>query len=103
MAKEAKTYWQDVVCDGERSKAACLSWFDPLGDGMTPHKAEMLCDVATERSKKMRVFAKDAEGNEYKLERTFGRKFTVSRTRIDPTTDGVSVETRAGGKPCSES
>ncbi len=88
MAK--KSYWQTVSLDSERSRAATLSWFKPLSDGMTPYKAEILCDIETDDEKKIRAFVRrDDDGRHFKLERTLGGKrysMTRSPIPIPPTT-----------------
>src|SRR4051812_28717098 len=79
----SKSYWQSASVDGARSKDAVKSWFGTLCDGMTPYKAEILCDAETDQEKKIRAFMADAEGNRFQFERTIGRKtFSVSRKRI---------------------
>jgi hypothetical protein len=78
--KPRKTYWSAVSLRSDRDKAAVSSWFRPLSDGMTPYKAEVLCDIETEQEKKLRVFMRDAAGKEFRLERTYGvKRTTMSR------------------------
>jgi len=87
-----KSYWQSASVNGEKSKEAVKSWFGPLCEDLTPYKAEILCDIETDREKKIRAFMSDAEGKCYQLERTLGgRTFSVSRKRI------VAVVGNAGG------
>jgi len=74
-----KSYWQSIFVGSERARDAVKSWFDPMCDGMTPYKAEVLCDKATDREKKVRAFMTDAEGKRYQFERTRGgRRFSIS-------------------------
>jgi hypothetical protein len=82
-----KSYWQSAFVGDDRSKAAVKSWFGFLCDeDMTPYKAEILCDIATDREKKLRAFMTDAKGQSYRFERTCGRDFTVSRIKISDAT-----------------
>ncbi len=74
----AKSYWQSMVCDGPRSHAAIKSWLAPMCDAMTPLKAEVLCDIATDKEKKMRVLMQDENGKKLWVIRTFGRKFSIT-------------------------
>jgi hypothetical protein len=75
-----KSYWQDAYIGDDRSRDDVRSWFGPLADGMTPYKAEILCDVDTDREKKIRALMTDADNNRYQFERTLGRKtFTISK------------------------
>lgn len=74
----AKSYWQSVYLGNDGSKEACKSWFMPLCEGMTPYKAEILCDIATDREKKIRAFMTDAAGERFVFERTRGRNFSIS-------------------------
>jgi hypothetical protein len=79
----AKSYWQTVSTDSERSKAAALSWVSPLCDGMTVEKAEILCDIKTDREKKIKVIARDTDGTRFLATRTLGRKtYSVTRVRL---------------------
>lgn len=75
----AKSYWQDVFVGDHKSRAAVKSWFSPLCDGMTPYKAEILCDTQTDAEKKIRAFMTDIQGAKFKFERTKGKTFSVSR------------------------
>lgn len=76
----SKSYWQEAYIGSARSKQDVKSWFGPLCEGMIPYKAEILCDIDTDREKKIRAYMTDAEGRNYLLERTLGRKtFSVSR------------------------
>lgn len=75
-----KSYWQEAYLGNANSKAAVKSWFGTLCEGMIPYKAEILCDVETDREKKIRAFMTDETGKNYQFERTLGRKtFSVSR------------------------
>ena len=76
-----RSYWQSVSLDGLHSIEACKSWFEPLCEGMTPYKAEILCDTETDREKKLRAFMRDDAGNQFKFERTLGgAKWTIKRS-----------------------
>ena len=75
-----KSYWQEVYLGNDKSKEAVKSWFGPLCEGMTPYKAEILCDVETDREKKIRAFMNDAENKRFQFERSLGGKtFNISR------------------------
>lgn len=79
----AKSYWQEACLDSPSAKEAVKSWFAPFCDGMTPYKAELLCDTETDREKKIRAFMTDADGRRYQFERTRGRKtFSITRKLI---------------------
>lgn len=76
----AKSYWQNVYIDSDSAKDAVKSWFAPMCDEMTPYKAELLCDIETDREKKIRAFMTDVDGKKYQFERTRGGKtFSISR------------------------
>lgn len=79
-----KTYWQNVSLHTDRDKEVCKSWFSPLCEGMTPNKVEVLCDIETDREKKLRAFMTDAEGKQYQLERTRGATCSISIQEIQP-------------------
>lgn len=80
----AKTYWQAMFVDSDNAKEAVKSWFAPMCEGMTPYKAEVLCDAKTDNEKKVRAFMVDDEGKHYKFERTRGGKtFSISRKRME--------------------
>lgn len=70
----AKSYWQSMVCDGPRSHEAIKSWLSPMCDDMTPLKAEVLCDIATDKEKKLRVTLQDKSGKKLLAIRTFGKR-----------------------------
>ena len=81
----SKSYWLSVSLSTARDKSAVASWFSPLSDGMTPYKAEVLCDVETDAEKKLRVFMRDGDGKCYCLERRRGAKTTtVTRKLVKP-------------------
>lgn len=73
-----RSYWQSVYIGDDRSCEAVRSWFAPLCDGMTVQKAEILCDIETDKEKKIRADVLDAEGKRWRVERTRGRNFTIS-------------------------
>ncbi len=90
----AKSYWQSACVDSDRSKDAIRSWFHPLSEGMTPYKAEILCEIDTDREKKIRAFMTDESGAKFKFERTMGRRFSISRK---PIAEGASPHKETGG------
>lgn len=67
-----------MVCDGPRSHEAIKSWLSSMCEGMTPLKAEVLCDIATDKEKKLRVLMQDKNGKKLWAIRTFGRKFSIT-------------------------
>ncbi len=74
-----KSQWTEVWCDSPASKAAALSWFRPVCDGMTPEKVEILCDIETDREKKIRAVMIDKDGTRRVAYRTLGtRNYTIS-------------------------
>lgn len=83
MAK--KSYWQAMSLYSDGDKAAAKSWFSPLcDDDMTPYKAEILCDVETDREKKLRVFMTDGAGKRFEFVRTNGAKnFSIAKKPLD--------------------
>lgn len=95
----AKSYWESASVDSDSSRDAVKSWFAPMCDGMTPYKAEILCDVETDREKKIRAFMTDADGKHYRFERTRGGKqFSISMKLIHDDVSRSSVPTEAGGE-----
>lgn len=83
MARPPKSYWQSAYVGSDRAKDAVRSWFMPLCEGMTPYKAEILCDIETDREKKIRAFMTDGRGAKFKFERTRGRTFSISKKLIE--------------------
>jgi hypothetical protein len=77
-----KSYWQSVFIGSDNAKEAVKSWFMPLCEGMTPYEADILCDIETDREKKIRARMIDAQGKRRLFERTRGRNFTISVKRI---------------------
>ena len=78
-----KSYWQSAYVGSDDAKEAVKAWFQPLCGDMTPYKAEILCDIETDREKKIRAFMTDADGKKYKFERTRGRTYSISMKPID--------------------
>jgi hypothetical protein len=74
----ARSYWQSCVADTESAREALKSWF-PWGicDGMTPYKAEILCDLETDAEKKLRAFMVDDRGQHIVFTRSRGKRETV--------------------------
>jgi hypothetical protein len=54
-----------------------------LADNMTCYKCEILCDIETDLSKKMRAFMTDEAGQKYMLTRTIGKSFFVECKCLD--------------------
>ncbi len=81
-----KSYWQSVYVDSESAKRVVMSYFQPMCEGMTPYKAEILCDIETDREKKLRAFMVNESGKKFKFERTRGRRFSIS---MKPVVEGA--------------
>lgn len=73
-----KSYWMAVATRTERSKKAVLSWFSPVCDGMTVESAEVLCDIETDREKKIKAVMVDTNGKRKIATRTMGKNYTIS-------------------------
>jgi hypothetical protein len=85
----SKSYWQAIYMDSADAKASIQSWFAPMCEGMTPYKAEILCDIETDSEKKLRAFMIDVENKHYKFERTRGGKtFSISRKPVRTPVNG---------------
>lgn len=81
MAK--KSYWQKMFVGTDAAKDACLSWFSPVCDGMTVESAEVLCDIETDREKKVKAIVRDQDGTRRLATRSLGGKnFTISLVAI---------------------
>lgn len=91
MSKEStrrKSYWQPVRVLGSDDHDTLRAWFAPLADDMTPYQADILCDVETDREKKLRAFMVDKDGHHYQFTRTCGyRRYTSTMKRIEGQTD----------------
>jgi hypothetical protein len=70
----AKSYWQGMCCTTERDKSAIKSWFTPFCDDMEPASCDVLCDIDTDRSKKVRAIMVGKNGKRVLATRTLGRK-----------------------------
>lgn len=85
----SKSYWQPMrVTDADH--AALRAWFAPLANDMTPYEAGVLCDIATDREKKLRVYMRDAEGVVYEFTRTRGKTYTIGMKRVSRKADTAS-------------
>lgn len=73
-----KSEWQEMCCTTPRDKAAIKSWFAPICDDMDPSKCEVLCDIETDRSKKVRAIMVNKDGKNILATRTLGKRFTIS-------------------------
>lgn len=83
MRQRRRTYWQQCVSDTDRAKDAIKSWFSPMCEGMTPYKAEILCDVETDAEKRLRAFMVDEQGQHFAFTRSrSGRDIVVSMKRL---------------------
>jgi hypothetical protein len=77
---KSRSYWQAVSLHSSASKDALRSWFASLADDMEPYKAEILCDIATDREKKLRAFMVNREGKHFELTRSRGSRGHYSIT-----------------------
>lgn len=86
MAK--KSYWQSVVCQTASDHDAIRKWFPFLCEDMTPYQCDVLCDVETDREKKLRAYMTDKSGKRWYLSRTTTRKgdFTITQKPLEPAT-----------------
>ena len=83
--RRRKSYWQSMFVDSDWARSAVRSLFMPLCEGMTPYKAEVLCDIQTDAEKKVRAFMTDESGAKFKFERTRGRSYSITKK---PLADG---------------
>lgn len=94
-----KSYWQKMGCRTERDKIAIKSWFDPFADDLTPESADILCDIETDREKKLRVVMVDADGAKFRLTRTIGKRgTTIKRERMTSATGVTMTDRKAPSK-----
>lgn len=80
MQGRPKSYWCGMCCTTERDKAAILSYFSPLCDGMVPEDCDALCDEATEATQKLRATMIGKDGRKFIASRTFGKQFSIKLT-----------------------
>lgn len=69
-----KSYWQGMCCRNTRDKEAIKSWFSPLCDEMDPMSCDVLCDIDSDRSKKVRAIMVEKNGMRILATRTLGGK-----------------------------
>lgn len=81
----AKSYWSDIFCRTDSDKRAIKSWFSPLCDEMEPTRAEILCDIETDREKKLRAIFKNKDGKQFCAIRTNGRRYSITLKPTEPT------------------
>lgn len=81
----SKSYWQSVNVRGAGPQEAVKSWFGIMADETdVVNDADILCDKATDREKKIRAVLTNKEGDRFKLERTLGGKtFSIKRTFLE--------------------
>lgn len=70
----AKSEWQAMCCSTLRDKEAIKSWFSPCCDDMEPVTCDVLCEIETDRSKKVRAIMAGKDGKQVLATRTIGRK-----------------------------
>lgn len=80
MTRQSRSYWSGISLHSDAAKDALRSWFMPLADDMIPYKGEVLCDVETDRDKKLRAFMVGKDGKRYVLTRTRGSQGNYSVT-----------------------
>jgi hypothetical protein len=77
----AKSEWQAMCCTTERDKDAVKSWFAPICDDMEPIACEVLSDIETDRSKKVRTIMVRKDGKRVLAVRTLGSKMFSIRLK----------------------
>lgn len=77
----AKSEWQIMCCTTPRDKDAIKSWFAPLCDDMEPSECDVLCEIETDRSKKVRAVMVNKDGKRLLATRTLGGKSFSIRLR----------------------
>jgi hypothetical protein len=70
----AKSYWQSMCCTTPRDKEAIKSFFSPVCDDMEPESCDVLCDIETDREKKVRAIMIRQDGSKSLVTLTVGRK-----------------------------
>lgn len=81
----SKSYWQKMACSTARDRRAVKSWFGFVCEDMTPESAEILCDIETDREKKLRAIMIDKDGRRRRATRTLGGKtFTIKLEPVRP-------------------
>lgn len=80
----AKSEWQSMCCTTERDKGAIKSWFAPVCDDMEPASCDVLCDIATDRSKKVRAIMVGKNGKRVLATRTMGQRFSINLKPAPP-------------------
>ena len=75
----AKSYWQAMCCNTAADKARIKQIFSPLCDDLEPESCDVLCDLDTDRGKKVRAVMIAKDGTRKLATRTLGRKqFSMS-------------------------
>ena len=77
-----KSYWMTVTTHTDRQKEAVLSWFSGVCTGMTVESAKILCDIETDREKKIKAIVRDTDGQRYTATRTTGKNYTVTLAKV---------------------
>lgn len=91
-----KSYWMGVTTHTENQRRAVLSWFGAVCHGMTVEKAEILCDIETDREKKIKAVVRNDDGKRYLATRTVGGKtYTVT---LAPIREKVAAVAGLGGE-----
>lgn len=80
----SKSYWMNVTARTERQRAAILSWLGPVCVGMTVESAQVLCDKATDREKKIKAIVVDQSGTRKLATRTLGKNYTITLSPVRP-------------------
>jgi hypothetical protein len=74
-----------MSCATERDKAAIKSWFAPICDEMEPVSCDVLCDIETDRSKKVRATMVRKDGKHVLATRTLGARTLSIHLKLAPT------------------
>lgn len=86
ICRAPRAYWQSVVSDNDSARDAIKLWFAPMSEGMTPYKAEILCDAENDAGKKLRAFMTNSHGARFEFTRSLGkRNVVISMKRLAAT------------------
>lgn len=67
-----------MCCTTDRDKDAIKSWFAPVCDDMEPESCDVLCDIQTDHSKKIRAVMIRKDGERSIVTRTLGKgRFSI--------------------------
>lgn len=75
--------WVKMSVDTDKGRENCKSWFAPLCDDMEPIEAQMLVDIETDRTKKLKVLMREPDGSETTVIRSWlaNNRFSIEFKR----------------------